>query len=335
MITTHAPAADPDRLPRDPAPAIVSVGVFDGVHLGHRAILRANVARAEADGAVPTVVTFGRHPKALLLGHAPRTLTTLEHRLELFRRAGIAHTVVLPFDEAVRSLDAETFTRSFLAGGLAARALVLGFDSKFGHDREGTPEALRALGFDVQVVDEVLVDGRAVSSTAIREAVELGDLVGAARMLGRRPSVFGEVVEGRHLGRELGFPTANLDLHHELHPPAGVYAPLVRRLEVPLPDGDDPGAPSVTNIGQRPTVSASALPEGGSSGVEAKSMPALTIETHSFDFDGDLYGEHLEVLFVERIRDERRFEGLDHLKRQIALDVVEAHRILAGAARPG
>ncbi|HJO27674.1 MAG: riboflavin biosynthesis protein RibF [Planctomycetes bacterium] len=325
MLTTHARVAA--ELPVGPPPAVVSVGVFDGVHLGHQAILAANVARATTESAQSTVVTFGGHPKRLLLGHAPRTLTTLEHRLELFQRAGIAHTVVLPFDEALRSLRAEDFARTFLADGLAARSLVLGFDSKFGHDREGTPEALGALGYAVQVVPEVLVDGRAVSSTAIREAVSLGDLAGAARMLGRPPAVFGEVVEGRHLGRELGFPTANLDLHHELHPPAGVYATLVRCPQAP---GEQARLlPSVTNIGHRPTVE-----EGPAAGSPGGTRPRLTIETHILDFSGELYGKHLEVLFVDSIRREQRFPSLDALAEQIGRDVDAARKLLSARPTP-
>ncbi|MBI5362790.1 MAG: bifunctional riboflavin kinase/FAD synthetase, partial [Planctomycetes bacterium] len=159
-----------------PASAVVSVGVFDGVHLGHQAILRRNTACASELRARPTVVTFREHPKTLLLGRAPRMLTSLDHKLELFRRAGIEHTVVLAFDAALRSVPAAEFARSVLVERLRATKLVLGFDSKLGRDREGTPEFLRALGLDVEVVGQVLVGGRAVSSTAIREAVELGDL---------------------------------------------------------------------------------------------------------------------------------------------------------------
>ena len=299
--------------------AVTSVGVFDGVHLGHLAILAANRARALELGARATVVTFGSHPKAVLLGRAPRTLTSLEHRLELFRRAGIEQTLVLHFDEALRSRSAESFVDEDLIGRLGTRAFVLGFDSKFGAGRRGTPEFLRARGHDVTVVPKVVVDGRAVSSTAIREAVELGDLAGAARMLGRGVSVFGEVVHGDALGRELGFPTANLDLHHELHPPPGVYACRVRSgrcASVLSPSGAD--LPAVCNIGTRPTVT------GG-----APSVPR--VEVHLLDFEGDLYGRSLEAEFVERLRDERRFSGPQELREQIAKDVERARSVLARA----
>ena len=316
------------ELPPPPAGgSVVSVGVFDGVHLGHQAILAANVARARDLGARPTVLTFRRHPKELLLGRAPRTLTTLQHRLALFRRAGIEHAVALSFDERLRETPAEEFVRELLVRGLDARALVLGFDSKFGRDREGTPELLRRLGHDVLVVDKVLVGDRAVSSTAIREAVELGDLAGAERMLGRRVSVFGDVVRGAELGRRLGFPTANLDLHHELHPPPGVYACFARRFGPEgVFGGGEPGDvrsthAGVCNIGFRPTV-------------EGVRPEVPSVEVHLFDFEDDLYGADLELEFVARLREERRFPDLEALRAQIARDAERAREVLAPLA-PG
>lgn len=295
--------------------SVVSVGVFDGVHLGHQAILAANIARARELGARPTVLTFSGHPKELLLGRAPRTLTTIQHRLALFQRAGIEHTVVLRFDAALRATPVEDFASEWLVRRLSARCLVLGFDNKFGRNREGTPERLAALGYDVRVVPKVMVDERAVSSTAIREAVELGDLGGAERMLGRRVSVFGEVVHGDELGRRLGFPTANLDLHHELHPPPGVYACFARRLG---PGGSlevRPRHAAVCNIGFRPTV---------------RGTPAerATVEVHLIGFEGDLYGEALELEFVLPLRDEQRFPDLAALGAQIARDVQRAKVLL-------
>ena len=307
-----------------PAPraggAIVSVGVFDGVHLGHQAILAQNVAHATALGASPTVVTFKHHPKGVLLGHAPRTLTSLEHRLELFRRAGIAHTVALTFDEELRSVPAGTFAREFLVERLGARRFVLGFDSKFGHDREGTPERLRDWGFDVVVVPKVLVGDRPVSSTAIREAVELGDLDGAARMLGRPVAVYGDVVAGDARGRELGFRTANLDLHHELHPPPGVYAGRARIVRRGAADAAEEGRRfhAVANVGYRPTFGPSGESKGG----------APLVEVHLLDFSGDLYGEHLELEFHAFLRPERRFPGLEALRAAITHDVERARALL-------
>jgi riboflavin kinase/FMN adenylyltransferase len=303
-------------LPDPPAEgAVVSVGVFDGVHLGHQAILAENVAHARALGAVPTVVTFRHHPKGVLLGRAPRTLTSLEHRLELFRRAGIARTVALTFDEDLRRISAQEFAHEFLAGRLGARRFVLGFDSKFGHDREGTPERLRAMGFDVVVVPEVIVADRPVSSTAIREAVELGDLDGAARMLGRPVAVYGDVVTGDGRGRQLGFPTANLDLHHELHPPPGVYACRVRIVKER--DSAATGALAVANVGSRPTFA-----KRDGAGAEAP-----LVEVHLLDYSGDLYGKHLEVEFLARLREERRFADVGALRRAIGADIERARAL--------
>lgn len=296
--------------------SVVSIGVFDGVHLGHAAILEANVAASRELGAEPCVLTFRDHPKGLLLGRAPKTLTTLDHRLELFSRAGIEHTVVLSFDDELRQLSAADFARGIAVEGLGVRRFVLGFDSKFGRDREGSAAFLEREGYDVVVVRKVSSRGRAVSSTAIREAVELGDLEGAAAMLGRPVSVFGEVVGGRRLGRELGFPTANLDLHHELHPPVGVYACRVRRLQ------DDPAPrPAVANIGFRPTIESRGEAGGGAE------LPL--VEVHLLDFEGDLYGERIEVEFVARLRGEERFSGVDELRNQIARDVAAARERLA------
>lgn len=296
--------------------AVVSIGVFDGVHLGHQAILERNVSEARRLGARSTVVTFRDHPKRVLLGRAPRTLTSLEHRLELFRRAGIDHTVALTFDEELRSIPAAEFVRDFLIERLDARKFVLGFDSKFGRDRAGTPELLMRMGLDVEVVGQVLIGERAVSSTAIREAVELGDLAGAARMLGRPVAVYGEVVAGDHLGRQLGFPTANLDLHHELRPPNGVWACRARRVRYAPDRIVERAVDAVANIGKRPTVT----------GAE----PAATrVEVHLLDFDGDLYGQYIELEFAAFLREEQRFPSLDALKAQIALDVTRARAVLS------
>ena len=382
MIVTHAACSDPVPPPaasgvepaapgpQAPAPggSVVSIGVFDGVHLGHQAILRANVRRARELGATPAVITFRRHPKRVLLGRAPRTLTSLEHRLELFRQAGIGHTLVLAFDGALRALSPEDFVERFARSALLARAFVLGFDSKFGRDRRGTPESLAAAGHAVEVVDKVVVDGRAVSSTAIREAVELGDLEGAGRMLGRPVSVLGTVVAGDARGRELGFPTANLNLHHELHPPVGVYAGRARVFRRGRPEGA-PGTgdrgpegrgskagagdrgevggvrtpfravwepvegaiewDAVANLGRRPTVEPGAT------------EPRL--EVHLLDFpgpgagsfgDGELYGAHLEFRFLAHLRGERRFDSLGALREQIGGDVEAARRALARRGAP-
>ncbi|HIG11564.1 MAG TPA: bifunctional riboflavin kinase/FAD synthetase [Planctomycetes bacterium] len=307
-------------LPPTPAGGtVISIGVFDGVHLGHQAILAANVSQARKRGARSTVVTFAAHPKTILLGHAPRTLTTLDHRLELFERAGIEHSLALVFDDNLRRMSARDFLETVLLGGLGACSFVLGFDSKFGAEREGTPAWLREAGHEVQVVQKVMAHERAVSSTAIREAVELGDLNGAASMLGRRPSVLGRVVRGAGLGRKLGFPTANMDLQHELHPPPGVWAVRAHRLAKGHSAKVDSSWNGVCNIGYRPTLDGT--------------PPAQPlVEVHLLDFEGDLYGQRLEIEFFEGLRGEQRFDSLEALTAQIGRDAAEARAVLARAA---
>ena len=315
-VAPPAPQARASAEARGPRPSVVSIGVFDGVHRGHLAILETNVDRARHRGLEATVVTFQDHPKRLLLGKAPRTLTSLEHRLQLFARAGIQHTLALPFDRSLRLMPWRRFIDEICVAGLGARRFVLGFDSRFGKDREGTPESLRAAGYDVEVAPKVLDEGRAVSSTAIREAVELGDLATAARMLGRPVAVLGTVIRGQALGRQLGFPTANIDPHHELHPPVGVYACRVRIL---TGLGPDQPLPAVANIGFRPTVTPGAA-----------SHPRL--EVHLLDWEGELVGRRLEVLFLGRLRGEQRFESLDALKTQIKRDCQAARDLLANSS---
>lgn len=287
------------------------MGVFDGVHLGHFVVLRKVVERARAQGVQPAMVTFTGHPKELLLGHAPPAVTSLEHRLLLFARAGIAATLVLEFTEELRELTAEQFVRRILIEGLGLRELVFGFDSKFGRDRGGNPQSLaplaRALGFAITEVPPLRLGGRAVSSTAVREAVALGDLRAAATMLGRPVSVLGTVVRGDGRGAGLGFPTANLDLHHELHPPEAVYAALARF--------DEKLRPAVVNVGRRPTFD----------GTQRQ------VEVHLLDCQADLYGKDLEVFFLEKLREERAFPGRAELSAQIRADAARAAEIAAAA----
>ena len=294
--------------------SVVSIGVFDGVHLGHQEILGRNVEQARAHGLEATVLTFRRHPKRVLLGRAPQAITTLDYRFELFRRLGIEHVVALKFTDDLRQVDPETFVERFLVRGLDARRFVLGFDSKFGRDRAGTPELLRSLGHQVEVVGQVVVAKRPVSSTAIREAVQLGDLEGAAAMLGRPVSILGRVVHGDAVGRTLGFPTANLDLMQGLHPPAGVWACRARLLADDEPAPSGAALPAVTNIGHRPTV--------------AGERGEPRVEVHLIDWQGDLYGRRLEVEFVERLREEQRFDGVEALAEQIRRDVAAARERL-------
>ncbi len=292
--------------------SVISIGVFDGVHVGHQAILAANVALAKDLRLTSTVVTFAGHPKQILLGRAPKTLTTINHRLDLFERAGIEHTLVLEFTEELRNMSASDFLQSILIEKLHADTFLLGFDSKFGQNQEGSSAFLQSKSQKVQVVERVLARGRAASSTAIREAVELGDLVGASAMLGRRVSILGGVVHGNALGRTLGFPTANLNLDHELHPPTGVYAGFARIIG----DPDARCFQAMANIGVRPTIQ----PKGGSNGA---------VEVHLIGFEEDLYDAQLEFEFVNRLRDEQAFDGLEALKAQLIADRMATSALLS------
>ncbi len=293
---------------------VATVGVFDGVHLGHLAVLQKVIERAEARGVRPVMVTFSAHPKSVLLGHAPATITSLEHRLLLFERAGIQTTLVLPFTDELRELPAEDFVRRILIDGLGLCELVFGFDSKFGKDRSGNPESLGPLADELNMaiteVPPARESGRAVSSTFIREAVQLGDLKRASALLGRPCSLLGTVIPGDQRGRKLGFPTANLRLHHELRPPNGVYAAQLLRREVLMP--------AVVNIGDRPTFNAD----------------GTQVEAHLLDFHGDLYGEVLEVFLIQRLRDEQAFASEHALKEQILSDIIQCREVLMNPPPP-
>jgi riboflavin kinase/FMN adenylyltransferase len=296
---------DRDALRR---PAL-TLGVFDGVHRGHLEIFAALRRLADSIGGPAVVVTFRNHPEMVLRGEDPPFLTSLEHRLVLFERAEMDAAVLLRFDERLARLEPEPFVRDVLVGRLGARGVVLGYDQRFGRARRGGLETLQALapelGLEVRSVSGVQHAGEPVSSTRIRAAIGAGALRDAEAMLGRPVSVLGTVVRGDGRGRRLGFPTANLDLHQEVVPPRGVYATRA------LLDGVTHD--SLTNIGLRPTF------HGGGAGGE-------TVETHLLGFpDRDLYGGTMEVFFLGKLRDERKFDSIDALVRQIGADRDEAH----------
>jgi riboflavin kinase/FMN adenylyltransferase len=292
-------------------PSIVAVGVFDGVHLGHLRLLHELVEFAAELGGLPTVVTFRDHPDRLLRGAGPPPLTSLAHRLRLLRRAGVDRIALLDFDQRFRQLGAREFAERVLVRGLRTRGLLLGYDSAFGRDREGTPAVLADLGAElgiaVRQARPFTIDGAPVSSSAIRSAIARGDLVLAHRLLGRWPSTLGKVARGERRGHRIGFPTANLEVESPVLPPAGVYAVQVLK--------DAAVLPGVANLGTRPTFGDASSP--------------LVLEVHLLDFDGDLYGAQLEVAFLARLRDERRFAGAGELRAQIEQDVAAARALLA------
>lgn len=297
----------------------VTLGFFDGVHVGHRRVIQRTRALAASLGAPSLVLTFENHPAQVLRGSAPPLITNLPHRLRLFELEGVDRCLLLRFDEELAGMEAEDFARRVLAERVGARAVVLGFDSRFGAGARGDAALLGALagelgdlagaGVPVQVesVDPVLVDGRPVSSTELRRAIAAGELERAAAMLGRPVDVFGVVERGDARGRELGFPTANLNLLHEARPPRGVYAGRTRV--------DGRTVDALVNIGRRPTFH----PEAGED----------LVEVHLLDFQGDLYGRELRVRFHGRLRDERRFASVDELVARMRRDRDEGRALLA------
>jgi riboflavin kinase/FMN adenylyltransferase len=299
------------ELSRLRGPVVLSIGVFDGIHLGHQAVLRRALEDAKSVDGTPVALTFEPHPlRVLRPGHAPRLLTSAAHKARLIEAEGFPYLLVVPFDLDFAAQPPEVFIRGLAAAARPLRQICVGENWAFGAKRSGNVALLRALGdeldFSVAEVGAVQMDGGTVSSTRIREAVERGDLAAARRLLGRDYTILGTVEAGARLGREIGFPTANLRAHNEQFPPDGVYA-----VRVAL---DGRTWKGVANIGYRPTVT------GGDA--ERK------LEVHLFEFTGDLYGRDLDVDFIRFLRGEQKFSGLEALKAQIASDVAQAHQVL-------
>lgn len=266
-------------------------------------LARTREMAARKNGEV-VVLTFDVHPRKVTTGAPPPLITSLGHRLLLLEREGVDVTVVLRFDAALRETPAEAFVENVLLGGIGAVGVVLGHDSHFGHDRRGNIGLVREMlgPRDIPVegtAPVTLSEGTLVSSSAIRASVAAGDLAEAGRLLGRTPALFGTVVRGEQRGRQLGFPTANLDMRHELRPGRGVYG---ARTTI-----DGKTWPAVVNIGGRPTF----RPEDDDED---------TVEVHVLGFDGDLYGRDLEVALFDKLRDEQRFDSPDALRDQITRD---------------
>lgn len=320
-----------EAVPADLPPTSVTIGAFDGVHLGHRILLGRVVADA-AHGRMPVVVTFDPHPMAVVRPDtAPLLLTTLAHRLELIESVGVAGALVVPFTRELAAESAEGFATRVLAGTLGARRVVVGRNFRFGHRAAGDVALLgelgRDLGFDVEVVDLAPLGdltgahahrsgagrtGGAVSSTVIRTLVAVGDVAAAARALGRPHRVSGEVVHGDHRGRQLGYPTANVAVPAAFAVPAdGVYAARFRT-------GGRLGRwwPAAVSIGTNPTFD----------GVRERRVEAFVVDAPA---GFDVYGLVADVDLVERIRPMLRFDGVGELVARMAEDVAEARRILA------
>lgn len=294
-------------------PVFLAIGVFDGVHLGHRAVLEHTLRAAAADGGTAVALTFDPHPATILRPRqAPALLTSTRHKLRLIGGLGFQHALVVDFNARFAATEPGDFVSELAGAARPLRQICVGEDWAFGKGRAGNLDLLRSLagslGFEVIGLPAIAVDGTAVSSTIIRGAVEAGDLHLAGRLLGRDFSVLGTVVPGRKMGRTLGFPTANLRPESEQLPPNGVYA-----VRLAMNDTDRAG---VANIGTRPTVTPDATER--------------VLEVHLLDFSGDLYGSDLEVSFRHFLRAEKKFPSLDALRSQIAADIGCARTALAG-----
>lgn len=304
-----------DPCPSPPEGTVLTIGVFDGVHLGHRAVIAEVKLRAAELGARSALVTFDRHPASVVRPEsAPLLLTDLDQRLARIKATGVDYTVVLTFDEERAAEPAEEFVERTLVDCLRARGVVVGEDFHFGHERRGNVAMLREMGmahgFEVEPLGLVTTTGdrTAVSSTAIRKALAQGDLATAAAMLGRPHEVWGPVVEGDRRGRELGFPTANIAVPAGIALPAdGIYAGWHER-----PDGSV--LPAALSLGRRPTF--------------YEDQRHSLLESHLMGFDGDLYGELAKVRFVAKLRDERKFASVEALVEQIRADVTAAKAVL-------
>lgn len=302
---------------------VLTVGNFDGLHLGHQAIMNKVTERARALEGQAVAYTFEPHPRRVLQpGRSPRLLTTLEQKLELFEAAGVDTALVEPFDLNFAKFPAEDFVREVLHRRIGPVEVYVGYDFRYGKDREGSMRTLvdlgPHLGFSVTIIAEVKLGERDVNSTRIRECLAEGQVQEAAVLLGRSYSVRGLVAPGEQRGRGLGFPTINLDAENEILPAQGVYAGRVRFLEGGPPPAPGPGPwPAVINIGRRPTFEG----EG-----------EMRAEAHLLDFDAECYGRRVEIGFEQRLRAEQRFDGPDALAARIARDVEEARAILSGQA---
>ncbi len=306
-----------DEIQRD-ASSVITVGTFDGVHRGHQAILSFLCERADALGGTPTVLTFDPHPRSVVRNADVPLLTTIDERARALEQAGVARMVVLPFTHELAQYDPEAYVRDVLWETIGLQMIAVGYDHRFGRDRGGDVALLRAmganLGFTVEEIPPQSEDNAVISSTRIRTQIaEQGAVDDAARLLGRRYTLTGTVEQGDQRGRTIGFPTANIAVRdaRSCIPQNGVYATRVHGAALEAPHV------GMCNIGVRPTFDGR----------------APTIEVHLLDFEGDLYEETLCVEFVQRLRDEVKFDSVDALKAQLSKDRSHCIRVME-AARP-
>ncbi|SEG13148.1 bifunctional riboflavin kinase/FAD synthetase [Algoriphagus boritolerans] len=292
--------------------AVVTSGTFDGVHLGHQKILNRIREIARSIQGETVLLTFWPHPRLVLYSteHNLRLLSTFEEKAKLLRQFGIDHLVTIPFTKEFSQMSSEEFIKTVLIGAIKTRKLVIGYDHRFGKNREGSFDYLKSnsaeFGFELEEISRQDVEEIGVSSTKIRKALESGDVKTAATYLGRPYELNGIVIKGQQIGRSIGFPTANIHVpnDYKLIPKDGVYA-----VEASV---DESIYKSMLNIGNRPTVDGT----------------KMTVEANLFDFQGDLYGKQITIYFREFIRDEQKFENLEALKKQLVQDQLTARSLL-------
>lgn len=294
-------------------PTVLTIGNFDGLHLGHRAMLERLAAKAREMKLPMAVMTFEPHPRELFTpDQAPARLTSMREKLALLEACGVDRTYVCRFDRRLASLSADQFIDDILVRGLAVRHVIIGDDFRFGRGRSGDfamlEQAGAAKGFTCEAMHTVEVDGERVSSSAVREALAAGDLEHAARLLGRPYVIAGRVVHGGKIGRKLGYPTANVQLKRKRIALTGVFAVTVSGL-------DKRHLPGAASLGVRPTLGQGLQP---------------VLEVHLFDFDREIYGAHVTVHFLHKLRDEAKFDSFEALTAQIARDVETTQAYFAG-----
>ncbi|MGZ4962734.1 MAG: bifunctional riboflavin kinase/FAD synthetase [Limisphaerales bacterium] len=289
----------------------VAIGVFDGVHLGHQQVIRQTIADAVGNQALSVVVTFDRHPNAVVAPErAPQLIYPLAKKLSVIESLGVNATYLIEFTKEFSTISAEQFVRDLVRNFKNIQSICVGSNFTFGHKRGGNVELLRTLGkelnFQVHGLASVALDGQPVSSTRVREVIRTGNLDFANQMLGRPYSLCGRIVKGDGIGRKIGFATANMDVAGLVLPPTGVYAALAEVAEN--------NHRAAVNIGYRPTLNSP--------------TPKLQVEAHLLDFSGDIYGETMELTFVKKIRDEQKFSSTTALHDQITKDIEAARQAL-------
>lgn len=286
-------------------PTVVALGNFDGVHKGHQELIRRTILTAEAAGLKSAVFTFSTHPRSVMGVEAVKSITYADEKAKIIEELGIDYLFDIPFTDDVRTLSPEKYITELIIGKFNMREVYCGFNHRFGFKAAGTPEVLMKLGiehgFGVHVLEPYIIDGNLVSSTFIRGLIESGDVNLVTKYMGRSYAVEGEVVVGNRLGKKIGFPTSNLNLDENMvSPPNGVYMTQCFY--------DGVCYPSITNVGNKPTI--------GTYG--------RNVETHIFNFDEELYGKVIRVEFLEKLRDEKKFESIEALSKEIMDNCITA-----------